>query len=249
MARPGDIDADLTFEITGSAVTPDRFQRALSAFFDLLFEVTKAVAAEGERVEWRVQVKQGSNLVGVLPAPGASGAVVARVGQAIVAGLARLEREPAEPVAFSEKALRSVRKLAGDLGSRETDDTSMNIWAERTAVPITRRLAENVTEILGEAYAGRGSVEGRLRTVSEAGGFRIVVYEPLFGKAIRCDVPEYLMREVLGLFGQRVEAYGLVRYRRNGSVARVSLEEIVPFPAEKELPSYEEVHGILRGNA
>ncbi len=32
VAAPSDIDADLTFETTGSAVIPERFQRSLSAF-------------------------------------------------------------------------------------------------------------------------------------------------------------------------------------------------------------------------
>lgn len=249
MAKPVDIDADLTFEITGSAVTPDRFQQTLSAFFDLLSEITKSVAPEGQRVEWRVQVKQGSNLVGIIPAPGVPLAVAVSVRQAIVAGLKHLEREPAEPLAFNERALTSVRRLAYGLGNQEDDDTVINVWGEQAAVPITRRLAENVIEVLGEAYSDHGSVEGRLRTVSEAGGFRIVLYEPVFGRSIRCDVPTRLMPRALELFSHRVEVYGIVSYRRNGAVARVSVEEIVPLPTERDLPSYEDVRGILQDNA
>lgn len=216
MATPVDIDADLTFEISGSAVTPERFQRTLSAFFELLAEVTKAVAPEGERVEWRVQVKQGSNLVGVLPAPGVSNEVAANVRQTIIAGLERLEREPVGPAAFSEGALTSVRRLATGLSGREDDDTQINVWGQRAPVPITRHIAANVIELLGEAYADEGSLEGRLKTVSEAGSFRIVLYEPVFGRSIRCFIPESLMPQALALFGQRVEAYGTLSYRRDG---------------------------------
>ena len=249
MASRADIEADLTFEISGRAVTPDRFQRTLSAFFDLLSEVTKAVTPEGERVEWRIQVKEGSNLVGVLPAPGVPLAVVANVSQAIISGLERLEREPAEPASFTEKALTSVRRLVSGLGNREDDDISISVWGQRIAVPITRHLAENVAELLREAYADQGSVEGRLRTVSEAGGFRIVLYEPVFGRSIRCEIPEHLMPQALELFGRRVEAYGSISYRRDGTIARVFVEEIVPLPSESELPSHEDVRGILQGNA
>ncbi len=249
MAQPSDIDADLTFEISGSAVTPERFQRTLSAFFDLLSEVTRAVTPDGERVEWRVQVKQGSNLVGVMPAPGVPAAVIASVRQAIIAGLEHLEREAVEPAAFTERALISVRRLVSGLGNREGDDTSVRVWGQRAAVPITQHLADNVGEVLGEAYADEGSVEGRLRTVSEAGGFRIVIYEPVFGKSIRCDVPEYLIPTALELFGQRVEAYGRVSYRRDGTIARVSVEDIVSIPPDRDLPSHEDVRGILQGNA
>lgn len=246
VAKPTDIDADLTFEISGSAVTPERFQRAMSAFFDLLSEVTKAVAPEGARVEWRVQVKQGSNLVGVLPAPGVSDVVAASVREAIVTGLERLEREPAEPFAFSEQALTSVRRLAAGLGTHEDDDTQINVWGQRAPVPITRHLGANVIELLREAYADEGSVEGRLKTVSEAGSFRIVLYEPVFERPVRCLVPEHLIPQALALFGKRVEAYGVVSYRRDGAVSRVAVKEIVPLPSEKELPSHEQVYGILR---
>lgn len=248
MATTTDIEADLTFEIDGSAVTPERFQRGVTAFFDLLAEVTKAVAPVGERVEWRVQVKKGSNLVGVVPAPGVPAAVVARVRDALVGGLQRLEHEATEPEEFSERALRSVRRLTTTLDALDAGDTSIRVWGERAAVPITRHIAENVVEILEEAYSDQGSVEGRLKTVSVAGGFRVVVYEPVFNRAVRCDIPEDLMPRALDLFGRRVEVYGTVHYRRNGIVARVAVEEIVPFPEEDELPSYEDVRGILRAN-
>lgn len=134
VATPTDIDADLTFEIDGSAVTPERFQRTLTTFFDLLSEVTKAVAPEGERVEWRVQVKRGSNLVGIIPGQGVPPVLAANVRKAIVSGLERLEREPIEPPAFTERALTSVRRLASGLGTREDDDTIINVWGQQAAV-------------------------------------------------------------------------------------------------------------------
>ncbi len=228
-------------------MTPERFQSTLTAFFDLLSEVSKAVTPDGERLEWRVQVKQGSNLVGVVAGPGVSASRAAQVRQAMVSGLHELAIQSVEPPAFSERALASVRRLGSALGNRKGDDTAIQIWGQREPVPITHTLHANVVAILAEAHSDRGSVEGRLKTVSVAGGFRIVLYEPVFGAAIRCDVPEHLMGHTLALFDRRVEVYGVVHYRRNGTVSRVSVEEIVPFPAEDELPSPEDVRGILRG--
>lgn len=233
MATRADIDAALTFEITGSVVTPERFQRALAAFFGLLAEVTKAVTPEGERVDWRVQVKQGSNLVGISPGPGVPTALAASVRHTIMSGLETLEHAPTEPPQFNERALASVNRLASSIGTHDEDDTAIRIWGEKAPAPITPRLARNVAELLGEAYTDYGSVEGRLRTISEAGAFRIVIYEPIFSRSVPCNIPERLMRQVLGLFGRRVEVYGDISYRRNGFVNRVSVQEIVSFPAEK----------------
>ena len=246
MATRTDIGADLTFEITGGVVTPERFQRALVAFFGLLAEVTKAVKTEGERVDWRVQVKQGSNLVGISPGPGVPSALAVSVGRAIVSGLKTLEDAPAEPMHFNEKALASVNRLASNIGTHVDDDTKIRIWGENVRVPITPRLARNVADLIGEAYTDYGSVEGRLRTISEAGAFRIVIYEPIFGRAIPCNIPERLMQRALSLFGRRVEAYGDISYRRNGLVNRVAVQEIVAFPAEEDLPDHEQVRGILQ---
>ncbi len=249
MATRADIEADLTFEITGSLVTPERFQRALTAFFGLLAEVTKAVTPEGERVDWRVQVKQGSNLVGISPAPGVPTALVVNVRQKIMSGLEVLEHAPAEPMQFSEKALASVNRLASSISTHDEDDTVIRIWGEKAPMPITPRLARNISELLGEAYTDYGSVEGRLKTISEAGAFRIVIYEPIFSRSVPCNVPERLMQQALSLFGRRVEVYGDISYRRNGFVNRVSVQEIVAFPAEEDLPNHEQVRGILQANA
>ena len=249
MATRDDIEADLTFEIAGSVVTPERFQRVLAAFFGLLAEVTKAVTPEGERVDWRVQVKQGSNLVGVSPGPGVPAALAVSVRRAIMSGLETLEHAPTEPPQFSEKALLSVNRLASSIGTHDDDDTAIRIWGEKAPVPVTPRLARNVAELVGEAYTDYGSVEGRLRTISEAGAFRIVIYEPIFGRSVPCNIPERLMQQALGLFGRRVEVYGDISYRRNGFVNRVSIQEIVAFPAEKDLPDHEQVRGILQTNA
>jgi hypothetical protein len=51
-------------------ITPERFQRGVRAFFGILEEVTQAVCDGRPNVQWRVQVKAASNLIGVVPVPG-----------------------------------------------------------------------------------------------------------------------------------------------------------------------------------
>ena len=68
MADRGDIETDLTLEVSGHNVTPEKFLRSVRSFFAILNEVTKTVS--DQRIQWTVQVKKGSNLVGVSPIPG-----------------------------------------------------------------------------------------------------------------------------------------------------------------------------------
>ena len=65
-----DTDTDLTLEIRGKRVTPEKFLRGVRAFFGVVRGVTNEVCADRPKVEWLVQVKAGSNLVGVRAAPG-----------------------------------------------------------------------------------------------------------------------------------------------------------------------------------
>ncbi|MCK8787997.1 hypothetical protein M0638_26940 [Roseomonas sp. NAR14] len=247
MATLADIDGEITLEISGAAVTPARFRRAVIGFFDILTEVSDAAAAEsGEHVEWRIQVKKGSNLIGASPAPGVSPAVVAWVQARVIRGLEQLEREPLDPPAFSERALTGARHLAQSASDKPGEDTTVRVWSRQEVVPVTRQTVEHVASVLEGEYSDHGTVEGQLNTVTSAGGYRVVIYEPVFGKAVRCDVPQDMMPLALKLFGRRVEAHGSIRYRRDGTIARVRVEELVPFPLDNDLPTHEEVRGILR---
>jgi hypothetical protein len=131
MATPVDIEAELTVEIDGPVVTPEKFLRGVEAFFAVLSEVTRTLTPEGERAEWTVQVKQGSNLVGVRPVPGTQPAIVSQVIAAMSGGLAALEREPIEPPQFTERALRNLRTLARLTEKSDTDDTRQHLGWNR----------------------------------------------------------------------------------------------------------------------
>ena len=67
MATRDDIDTDLTLELDGKNVTPEKFMKAVRAFFGLVNEITRELAGPKEFIHWKVQVKDGSNLVGLMP--------------------------------------------------------------------------------------------------------------------------------------------------------------------------------------
>lgn len=94
-----------------------------------------------------------------------------------------------------------------------------------------------------------GSVEGRLQTVSERGGFKFVIYDILWDRPIRCHLPETLIDRAMEAFGHRVEVYGLVTYRRDGKPLSIKVDAIEPLTVNRHIPSFREVYGILRDSS
>lgn len=246
MATEHDIEADLTLEISGPNIAPGKFLRGVRAFFGVLDEVSKAVCGTGETPQWRVQVKQASNLVGVFPANAAvNPAVVDAILAKVRVGIETLEARSEEPPDFPARAVRHLKELGKIEGEREDDDTRVRVWVKREPIAVTHKAVAHAIELLREAFEDHGSVEGRLQVVSERGSLSVQVFEPLWDRPIRCYLSEEKLKECLGYFGQRVEVFGVVRYRSDGTPISIEVEEVVPFPSIEGLPKAEDVRGIF----
>ncbi|GJE00017.1 hypothetical protein [Methylobacterium isbiliense] len=245
MAKPEDIDAPMTLEIDGTAVSPEKFIRALTAFFDVVREVSPTLD-DGTRPEWTIQVKQGSNLVGAYPGKGVPSFMVDHILAVLGEGVAQIEKDAVEPEAFTDKALASLRKLGQISGRSGGDDTLIRVWVGKHHQRITQRSVANVTQILEATYVEHGSVTGRLQTITERGGLKFLVDEELWGRQVRCNMPDRLVPDALKAFRKRVEVYGPVRYRRDGVPFSVFVKEIEVMPEKGDLPTIEDVYGILR---
>lgn len=245
MATPDDIEAPLTLEIDGTRVTPDKFVRAVTAFFEMVRDLSSISEAQAD---WRVQVKQGSNLVGVFPTPTVPPVVVERVLSTIGTGVAGFEREAREQMAFNDRAMKSLRKLGQVAGTTDSDDIAVRLWIGKRPQPVTYRSVFHVTELLEATYQEYGSVTGKLQTLSERGGLKFVIYEPIWDRPVRCIIPDRLLDDAMAAFGRRVEVYGPVKYRRDGMPFSVFVNDIEVMPNPNELPSFRDIRGILRNH-
>lgn len=246
MAVKRDINADLTLEIDGTFVTPEKFLRSVRSFFSIVGEVTAQVAGKKDAVQWRVLVKEGSNLVGVDAEPGFDPSIVEKIVSVVSKGVAALERNPVYPDFFSERAVRSMGELADLVGTTEYDDMTIRVWAKTEPIAVTHRSVVHVSELFSSEHEDHGSIEGRLRTITEQGGLQFVVYEPLWDQPVRCRIPEGLIDLAMDCFRKRVEVYGLIKYRKDGKPISIQVDDIVAFPSDDQIPSFREVHGILR---
>lgn len=84
--------------------------------------------------------------------------------------------------------------------------------------------------------------------LSVQGGTSIAVVDPLNDRAVRCWVNDDLFDEAYKAFRKRdarVSVTGLIHYRKDGQPNSIEVDELSVFPERSDLPSADEVHGIL----
>lgn len=95
-------------------------------------------------------------------------------------------------------------------------------------------------------YKSYGSVEGILQ-VAEIDGFRYYQILDLLGiQNVICNFSPYLLLQSSDFVGKRVYAWGEIISKENGDIISVYATEIEVFPDESELPTIEDITGILR---
>jgi hypothetical protein len=246
VATSADIDADLTLELDGLGVNPERFQRGIRAFFGVLGEVTRSVCSGQPVVRWRVQVKAGSNLIGVVPVPGFRPEVVGTIASALRDGIVSLEESDAQPQYFTEAAMRYARDLGDISESDDDDEVRVRLWARKHPMVISHHTVANVMEALAGEFEDHGSIDGRLQTLSERGAMRFVIYDTLTDRAVQCFISDGKLADAIESFRKRVEVYGLIKYRKDGTALSIDVEDIVQFPEPPDIPDFRSVRGILR---
>lgn len=245
MATPDQIPTDLTLEV-GDNVSPDRFMAAARAFFGYVDEVAKGVAGQDdEGVSWVVHVREGSLLIGVAPAP-TSAPPPAVIFRTIERGIGRLAEGRIDGTDLSEPALRHLKVLSEFTDGSHGKPVPINVWVQKRPVAVNPEIAHVIREDQKVAYEAYGTIEGRLRAIQDKGSVTLQIRDDLLGLTLDCYVKEDLLQEAFASFRKRVEVVGLIHYRRNGLPASIEAERIIQLPEDEELPSAEEVRGLLR---
>lgn len=241
MADKADIEQPLTLELAGDIVSPADFERLVKAFFDAV----EGLQVPGQDCAWSVEVKQGSQIIGLRPV-GSGPISVTVFAQHMQNGILALERGAERaPEYFTERALKGMRAIAKYAGS----DIRPRLWTDFKPIELTPRTVATVNELIeGNVFEEGTSVEGRLQTVSERDGFRFVLYDSLWDYPIRCNIKVEDRDRVMKAFGKRVEVYGTVRYRKDGRPTAITADDFIVFPEPNDLPKARDVEGILRNH-
>jgi hypothetical protein len=245
---------NLIVEIDAGELTLGRFDQLTHDISALVREVAGEVTGGGrDSVRWVIEdIRRKSPLRLELSPHAASEKVspqlVQEVASAITQGIAVIEERPERPRYFNDAALDRAKDLASRLGEdvQAVRFRSRN-GAASEPVAVTKRLAVNVDEIIGPRLEQFGSVEGKLEGLIVHRRKVFYVWETLTNRRVECVFSDRIeLDEVLAAFGRRVSVRGLIRLRKTGEKLSIEASELYVFPPEEELPTIEDIEGILQ---
>ena len=247
LVEPGE-HTSLTVDIDGPLLSFDKFRKAQEELATILCEVDQNLA-ENQRpsVSWVVSsISSGSVHLTVkgIPKDDIEVFQVAEVVRAVESGIATLEERPERPPFFSDRALESAKALASLVGK---DILMIQVGVNSQKVNLTKHLVANVDELIGANYKSFGSVEGLLKAIDLSRKPLFRIYDLITNKSIKCYFSSNFIGQIKDALDKRVAVYGLIRSREDGQKVSIEVEEMEVFPGEQELPSIEDILGILGG--
>jgi len=242
MATKDDIPTDLALEI-GDDLEPRRFVAACREFFGLTDEL--AQVPRDDSVNWRVRVREGSNIVALsVGAQSDSNAVTAALQRMHEGTTALVQGDFSAPV-LTEKAIQHAKKLS-DVTRNGPHVTPMRVWLARRPIDFGPEVGDMVRQDEASSYNDYGTLEGTLRAIADqSGGLEIRIQDPLWKRAIPCRVSDDQIEDAMSAFRRRVEVTGLIHYNRLGRPTSIRMESLTTLPDDKDLPTAEDIRGLF----
>lgn len=239
----------LQLDLAIEDITLGRLVEAQERFLSLIREVAGGVVGNKDDVRWIVEDVETNSLDLSLRATPSRNtvpkALMADVVSAVSRGMERLEREAYRPPYFNDAALQQAHELARLRGRGVTKIQIRALAAEAT---LTTRTVANVEEVVGRTITAIGTIEGTLEAVTVHGDRVFYVYDPLTGHKTRCDFGYRIPTADVGrAVEHRVAVTGEIRYRENGTLVGIRAEELHVLENEADLPTADQVLGILAG--
>lgn len=236
----------IELHLDGEKISSDKLRRSISAFYGLIDEIALQVIGKKRPIKWIVSVEKGSAVFINKPElDGLAPPLLDNVCSSLDQGIESIEYSAERPKYFSDKALEYVQDLAS-IPEPQDGLNKINIIVDKKPHILTHHAVANIDTIMATYGKALGSVEGRLSTISERGGLKIVVYDRLTDKPVRCHIHEDMLEEVTKAFGKRVYIFGMISYGKDKFPKSISVEEIKVFPEKENIPSAQDVLGILR---
>ena len=244
------VDTDLHLDV-GGQVTLASLTRLVESWTGFLGEVGKSVTGNPAMDAVRYVVTQasgGSFALGVRPQPAKDGvpmSMMPRIAGTVTSGIRTLNREAKRPAHFSDNALARLRDLVRLVGP---ETLSLKVSNGRGhPVDLSSAVLANVDAVLAAEVHTIGTIEGELEGLIIHGAKRFLLYDALTRRRVTCYFGDAMSWEGLrDVFGKRMAVTGGIRSRRSGERASINVSSYYVFPEESELPSADEVRGLIR---
>lgn len=247
MMKPDNTKLILTLD--GAVLTSDKFIKAVTNFFRVLDNVSDEATKTNDAVDWLVRAKEGSTIIEAVPiAKNIAPSSIDFAVVAVMSGLEELENGVKErPRYFNDTAMNAVRSLS------EMSDSELllkvsggGILAKR----ITTQTKASVDSVLEAKYTDYGTVEGYLGAYSAWQGQakQFSIKDDLTDNKVTCYTSNSsLLDSLKNAVERRVSVWGRVRYRKDGVPVNILVEGVRVFRTKDELPSINDMIGILGG--
>jgi hypothetical protein len=214
----------------------------------ILQELDRAVSQRRDgTLKWMVSgLKQGSVVVEtesrVIRGQEDFGPQVAR---RFMEGIHTIQTEGVTPALFSPDSIASVNKIVRSLGTNGV--SGLNLTGADRDAELTGSASNKIQALVGVRNKSIGSVEGRLELVSiHVRTRRFNIYHAITNKAIRCNLPKAMEKQVISNLGRMVIVSGVVSYNAVGEPVKVEVDRLRALKEEKELPTIAEMLGMAR---
>lgn len=234
-------------------ISLDAFSGVLKHANDVLRSVAKSVSGSKKRVVrgYVTDLKLGSlaATLEVRPEPAAVGADPERSVLQLIRGLEMVEARDELPPDFDERALRSSKKMAGEIaGGAEGLTLRLLNGGEDATTEVSRRLIDNVDRALKPASTAIGGIYGTvdvLNARSKKPWFGI--RDELSRRPVRCDQPEVDVDRIKSLFGRRVYAHGQLTLNARGQTTQIGVHDLSELPSLNNSIDIERLLGAFPG--
>ncbi|HRN70673.1 MAG TPA: hypothetical protein PLS49_05820 [Candidatus Woesebacteria bacterium] len=234
----------LELYIENKAIDSSLLKKAISSFYDFVEEVTNNVSDKRNAIKWEVEVKEGS--ARFISTPNAEDYEyqnrIPYIYSAIQDGFNTLASEPHRPAAYSDFALERLRNFL----TLQNYGLTYKVKIDSKELPQDSNMMVNINEILGYKEEAFGSIEGKLRTITAQRGLKVILYEDLTNRAIKCYIEDEMLKKAFEAFDKKVYVFGTLRYNIHGEPVSIAVKQIEPFKDPNAIPTFKSIYGILK---
>ena len=248
MATREEIPTDLTIDF-GDELEPKEFIDAVKSFFAYVEEVAGKKTEQGVDIKWAVKVKEGSCLVGFQPSSIVPREHLSAIYDTIEQDFNSVLKEKFSEPTVSEKA-KNCFSILSRLTNREEKSKGVRLWLDRRPHDIIPDIADILDKYKNKnrklKYKSFGSIEGRLYQIGDKSDTdKIFIEDILYPNPVSCIITGRILSTALKNFKRRVEITGLIHYKKDGIPEKIEAYHIEIFPENSDLPSVEDVCGIM----
>ncbi len=238
----------------GGSIKPGNLVKSLRHSYDILRELDVSITDDPKgRIDWGIDtIKKESPLEVAFTGTARtidSASPMGEIQSALIGGLNALSvdtEEPERPQYYSDKALRSVQKLA-DLGKSENIGDIELFTSPHKKARVTEITSRSVRLLIDAAFESQGSIVGSLDSITVHKSREFRVWDEFTGRAVTCKFGEALLDQVKKSLKHRVIVYGTVKRNARSRPVYIMVSGIEPQLDESQLPTIEEMSGLVNG--